>query len=101
MVDGATIGITTLVARRDDVFFAEIDDEIVMMSEDLDSYCGIDEIGSRIWSLIESPITVSDVCGVLREEFEVDREVCEREVTTFLAQLISEGLARLVDEPAS
>ena len=101
MVDGSVIGMTTLVVRQDDVFFADIDDEVVMMSQDLDSYCGINEIGSRIWQLIESPVTVSDLCQILREEFEVEREVCELEVTRFLGQLVSEGLAKTVDEPAA
>ena len=101
MVDGAKIGATTLVVREAEVFCAEIDEEIVMMSQDLDSYCGINEIGSRIWQLIESPVLVSDLCGILLDEFEVDPEVCEREVTTFLSQLVSEGLAKTVDDSAA
>ena len=99
MKDGAKIDRTTRVARADNVFFSEIDDEVVMMNADLDSYCGIDPVGSRIWTLIEQPIAVSVLCDILREEFEVAADVCEREVIAFLEQLEDEGLAKKVDQP--
>lgn len=101
MGKGATISMNTLVARHNDVFFAEIDAEVVMMSPDHGSYCGINEIGGRVWQLIETPVAVSDLCDALMEEFEVEREVCEREVIAFLDELVREGLARTVDEASA
>lgn len=76
----------------------ELDGEIVMMHIDSGEYFGCDAVGCRIWKLIEEPKTVSDVCDVLIREFDVERQQCERDVLTFLNELLAESL---VDNPQS
>lgn len=48
-----------------------------MMSIENGEYYGLDDIGSRIWELIDT----------LLERFDVDRETCERDVLKFLNEL--------------
>ena len=50
-------------------------------------YYGLDDIGSRIWELIEHPVKVSDLIDTLLERFDVDRETCEIDVLKFLNEL--------------
>ena len=67
-----------------------------MMSIENGEYYGLDEIGSRIWTLLEEPKKVSELCDILLEEFEVEREQCEEEVLAFLNEMASDDLIHIV-----
>jgi hypothetical protein len=69
---------------------------LALLGPNADKYYGISDTASRIWSLLENETSIEDICGVLRREYEIDADTCEREVTNFVAELLSEGLARVV-----
>ena len=51
-------------------------------------------VGARIWALIaqDEDIQVNELCDLLMDEFDVERNTCEREVLEFLSQLRAHGL---------
>jgi hypothetical protein len=55
----------------------------------------MNEVGSRIWALLETPITLDGLVNQLLSEFEVERTTCEQEALAFLAQLHSDKLLRV------
>ena len=63
-----------------------------MMDLESGAYYGLNEVGARIWSLIETPTSVADICRTLRAEFRVGEEVCLREVVALLNELDSRSL---------
>ncbi len=75
---------------------SELDGETVMMSIENGKYYGMDRIGTRIWSLIENPNSIKEVCRVLRAEFNVSPEECEKDVTELLQRLLDQRLVTLV-----
>ena len=81
------ITIETIISQIEEIVASDIDGETVMMSIENGQYYGLDDIGSRIWELIEKPIKVSDLIDTLLERFDVDRETCERDVLKFLNEL--------------
>jgi Coenzyme PQQ synthesis protein D (PqqD) len=58
-------------------------------------YLGLNEVGRRVWELIETPRDVADVCRTLETEFDVAPEICRAEVETFLNELVENGAAVL------
>ena len=82
-----------VVACRDTVIDANIDDEIVALSMERGTCYGMNRVGSRIWTLLAKPIRICDLCAVLLAEYRVDPEVCEREVL----DLLEEFRARRLD----
>lgn len=85
-----------MIARRTgDWITAKVGDELVMMSAENGRYLGLNEVGSRVWELIEAPRELVDLCGVLELEFDVTPEVCRAEVEAFLNELVSNGAATL------
>lgn len=66
--------------------------ETVMFRIESGKYFNLGQIGGRIWSLIESPITVEAIVTELTNEFDVTAEQCEAQVVDFLAQLAKEQL---------
>lgn len=78
--------------RNPDLIGATIDDELVMMSIEHGQYYGLGGVGPRVWELIEQPQTMAQLVDTILEEFEVEREVCEKDLTEFLAQMEQLGL---------
>lgn len=70
--------------------------EIAVMSVEQGAYYGLNEVATRIWELIEAPVTFEHLCAALQAEYDVTAEQCEQEVAGCLEQLIAEGLARVV-----
>lgn len=87
-----TITLASIVQRTDDQASAAIGDEIVLLSIEQGKYFGMDRVGSRIWELIEHPISVGDLTEHLQQKFEVEPDECERDVVEFLEQLAERNL---------
>jgi hypothetical protein len=95
------IGPDTVVTQIEELVSSDLDGETVMMSVKNGKYYGMDAIGSRIWTLIKHPRSVSELCDILLEEFDVDRERCEKDVLVFLNKLAEDNLVKIIDEKAA
>jgi hypothetical protein len=82
------------VARADGVVEAQLDELRVVLNEDL-AYLGLNEVGQRIWDLIESPRTVASLVETLVGEYEVSAADCMRDVTTYVDALAEHKLVRI------
>lgn len=78
--------------RNPDLIGATIDDELVMMSVEHGQYYGLGGVGPRVWELIEEPRSFDELIDRILEEFEVTREVCEKDMVEFLLQMEKLGL---------
>jgi len=47
-------------------------------------YHALNEVGTRIWTLIAEPRTLAEICAVLCVEYAVDAERCAAEVGSYL-----------------
>jgi len=70
----------------------DMDGEIVMMDIDRGKYYSFNEVGSRIWNIIEKPLMVKEIVPILLEEFEVDENTCEDSVLDFLGRIYNDEL---------
>ena len=91
------IGLDAVIVRNLEPVTVEVDGTAVMMSLLQGKYYGLDAIGTRIWELVERPISARELCATLMEEFAVDRETCERDVLEFVGELAAENLVELRD----
>lgn len=89
------INIDSTVSQIEDIVASDIDNEKVMMSIEKGQYFGLEPVGSRIWEMIESPVTVSDLIKTLLGQFDVDRETCEQDVLAFLGELDDAGIIQV------
>ena len=95
------ITLDTVVIRVKDPVSSDMDGESVMLSINQGKYYSMDPIGSRIWTLLEQPRSVSVLCNILLEEFEVSREQCWDNVLAFLNALAVEKLVEVLHEDRS
>src|SRR5262245_41957961 len=87
-----------IIVRNRYPLWAEIDGEVVLLSVDNDTYYDMNDIGSRIWALVEQPISIAALIDQLVGEFAVERAVCEDDVLAFLNELHVNGLVQIADE---
>jgi hypothetical protein len=74
------------------ILHSKIDDEVILMSIEADSYFGLDPIASRIWELLEEPKDMDELVALLTEEYEVDDATCRADVQVLLDDLVGRGL---------
>ncbi|MGB9746313.1 MAG: lasso peptide biosynthesis PqqD family chaperone [Bacteroidales bacterium] len=87
-----TIQENTFYRRNPDLIFSDMDGETVMMSIQNGEYYGLDEVGSRIWQLLENPESAKTLTQKLIEEYEVSQETCLSDVMEFLNILAEKQL---------
>ena len=81
--------------RNSDLIATEVDGDTVMMSIERGEYYGIDGVGSRVWELLERPVTLGDIVAIVCAEFDVDPITCQTDMELFLRDLESNGLVSL------
>jgi hypothetical protein len=80
-----------------DVLFSKVDDEVILMSIEADSYFGLDPVGSRIWELLEEPATMDELVSQLTSEYEVEEAECREDAAIFIDDMVARGLIRALD----
>jgi len=81
------IDINAVIKKSKEILSSQIDDETVMMDIEKGEYYGINQVGTRIWVLLERPHTIKQLCDTLMEEFEVGEEECFGDVREFVGRL--------------
>jgi hypothetical protein len=69
-----------------------LDGEVVILNMNDDVYYGLDQVGGRIWSLIQEPITFGEIIQTLQAEYDVDHQQCVQDVLALLEDMLSKGL---------
>jgi hypothetical protein len=78
----------SLIARREGWVAAWVGESLIMMHAESGFYLNLTGSGSRIWELLESPRSVSDLCEALGREFDIEPDAARPEVLAFLDHLL-------------
>lgn len=87
-----SITIDSVVSATKEQISADLQDEAVVLDLTKNMYYGLDEVGARIWALIDEPMKVSEIRDAIVAEYDVDEETCQRDLIGFLDSLEVEGL---------
>ena len=80
------------------VLSSKIDEEVILMSIEADSYFGLDPIASHIWYLLsQKPSTINELVQFLMEEYEVEGDTCRMDVKTLIDDMSARKLIFQVD----
>ena len=91
------MNLSSVVHQMANSVSCDIEEQTVLLNVEAGKYHGFNEVASKIWQLIESPVTINQICDQLIDEFDVSKERCESEVLGFLKQLNDAGLITLND----
>lgn len=87
-----SISAETKLIRNKQIVFSEIDGETVMMDEKFEQYFGMEEVGTRIWTLLDSEQSIEELCLKLTTEYEVNKADCLKDIRPFLEYLIKQNM---------
>ena len=91
----------------DDVMFRDLGGEAVLLNVSTGRYFGLDEMATRMWSLINSERCLAQVVDDLVEEYEVDRATVTDDLVGLVRELVEHslllpvGAARVESEESS
>ena len=77
------------------VFAQEVDGEMVLLDMESENYFGLDEVGTAIWQAMQEKETLKEVFEVLLEQYEVEAEMLEHDLSDFVAKLVESGLLKV------
>ena len=81
----ATIDGENIVSR-------ELEGEAVMLNLESGAYFGLDEVGTRIWQLIQEHGSLRKVLEVMQSEFDAAPETLENDLLRLVEELRGKGL---------
>jgi hypothetical protein len=76
-----------------EAMFQEIGGEGVILDLKSDSYFGLDEVGVRLWQLLQANPSLQSACDTLLSEYEVEQAQLEQDLVRLVDQLVEAGLA--------
>ena len=82
------------VVRSKDAVSRVIDGETVLLTPENSTVHVLNDVGTKIWSLTEKPITIQSIVGEIIEEYDVSPEVLHKDVKSFINELISKGVLK-------
>jgi hypothetical protein len=92
--------LSTVVAARDQVS-SDLGGEVAILNLHAGMYYGLDDVGARVWQLLQEPKVVGDIQATIAKEYEVEPTRARDDVLALLKHMADEGLIEVEDEPSS
>jgi hypothetical protein len=91
LVESTFVESNIVVAAKDQIGCNLGEEEIIL---DLASgvYYGLNNVGSRIWELVQKPITVGEIVDTVLSEYDAEPTDCAKDIRNFLAEMAERGL---------
>lgn len=89
---------STLVASKQQVsatLAADTSKGAVILGLSEGKYFELNEVGARIWNLIQQPRSVQSIVETLMTEYDVDAERCESDVYSLANQMLARSLIEI------
>jgi hypothetical protein len=85
----------TIIIAAENQVSCDVDDEAALLNLDTGVYYGLNPVGAYIWKLVQSPMTIGALRKKLQDEFEVDAADVEKDLSSFVEQMVAAGLVEL------
>ncbi len=89
---------SSLIVAAGNQVSSDLGGEAVILDLKSGVYHGLNEVGARIWDLIQQPKAVKNIKQMLLQEYEVEPERCDRDLMALLQELKAAGLIEVKDE---
>jgi hypothetical protein len=90
-----TISLDDTPVIGEDVVFRELEGEIVILNLEKGEYFGVDDVGTRVWTLLAEGRSLRQVADMMVSEYDVPRETVAADLLRLAGELISHGLIRI------
>ena len=87
-----TISFSDRVRVPDDVLISNLQEESVLLNLDSERYYGLDDVGTRFWSVLTTSDSIEAAYEKLTEEYDVDSHVLRADLLALVENLVDQGL---------
>lgn len=81
------VDLESVIVRSASTLGAELDGVIILMSIENGEYYKLSETSIAVWTLIEKPISISDLCKILTSRYDVEESQVQSDVQEFINYL--------------
>lgn len=81
--------------RRSEVMFTTVDGEVLALDVGRGQCFGMNAVASAVWTLLEQPRTLDEICSQLTQQFEIEPGQCREEIGTLLDQFRGDSLVEV------
>jgi hypothetical protein len=89
------ITLESTISVPEDVLFREVEGEAVLLNTASGKYFGLDEVGTRMWTLLAEHGQVEPAYRALLEEYDVAPEQLQQDLLDLVGKLVAHGLIRV------
>ena len=83
---------TDRVRVPDDVLISNLQEESVILNLNSERYFGLDNVGTRMLSVLSASNSIEAAYEVLKGEYDVDAQVLRQDLTSLIENLVQQGL---------
>lgn len=87
--------VQSLATIPEHVLSQEVDGEVVILDLQSGAYHGLNEVGARIWSLIQSCATLEEIVDVLLKEYDTELDTLRADLQAYIHSLVEAKLITL------
>lgn len=88
------------VTVSEDQVSCDLAGEIAILNLKNGVYYGLDDVGARIWHLLQQPTHIDEIVRVILQEYDVEESRVRADLAGLLATLRKEGLIDLAEGAA-
>ena len=89
------ISFSDRVRVPDDVLISNLQEESVILNLDNERYYGLDDVGTRFLSVLNTSDSIEAAYEKLAQEYDVDHEVLRKDLLTLVENLIEQGIVQI------
>lgn len=87
-----TVSFSDRVRVPDDVLISNLQDESVILNLDSERYYGLDDVGTRFLSALNTSDSIEAAWEVLRDEYDVDAHSLRQDLLELVENLVKQGI---------
>ena len=94
-----SISFSDRVKIPDDVLISKLQEESVILNLDSERYYGLDDVGTRILSVLSTSESIEAAYETLLKEYDVDAHVLRQDLLELVERLINLGVIKISVNP--
>lgn len=89
---------TRAINISSEILTQEVSGETVILDLKNESYFGLDEVGTRIWKLLQQGKDIQSITKTMLDEYDVEEKQLGKDIQALLSQLNEAGIITLTSD---
>jgi hypothetical protein len=95
LIQTMSVSFTDRIRVPRDVLISRLQEESVLLNLDNERYYGLDDVGTRMLSVLTSSDSVQSAWLQLVDEYDVDQETLREDLVSLVERLLEQGLVEV------